>query len=425
MNVVFIGPFGMQPKSTMSRRALPLAKALTNRGHVVTILVPPWDDPLRAGQIWQEAGVRVVNVDLPAGVPLLYQLRLTRTLVIQALALKPDVVHFFKPKAYAGLAHLALWWLRWFKVTAARLVVDADDWEQAWNNQGSYSQAQKRIFAWQEGWGLRHADAVTVASRELKELVGIQRGKKESGIYYAPNGYPTGVAAALDLTAAARQPAGCRAGFGCEPDQAAPDLRRRWQLGQAPVILLYTRFVEFRLDRLVSMVAGVARLLPEARWLIVGRGFQGEEQLLANQLVTAGLVENARFAGWQPVEALPAYFDLADVAVFPCDDTVINRTKCSVKAIDLLAAGLPVVADSVGQNCEYIQNDVSGILVPAEDDAAFAGAVVQLLREPGKRHRLGQAAARRMREVYSWPITDIVDVAHLCCLIQVNVGGPK
>jgi hypothetical protein len=43
MNIVMIGPFGLQPKATMSFRALLMAKALVARGHSATLLIPPWD----------------------------------------------------------------------------------------------------------------------------------------------------------------------------------------------------------------------------------------------------------------------------------------------------------------------------------------------------------------------------------------------
>jgi glycosyltransferase involved in cell wall biosynthesis len=99
---------------------------------------------------------------------------------------------------------------------------------------------------------------------------------------------------------------------------------------------------------------------------------------------------------------LPDYFVACDVAMFPYDDTLINRAKCSVKLIDLLAAGLPVVADAVGQNKEYIAHGETGLLVGPEDDAAFADAIVSLLAGPGLRARLGDAAARRMREYFNW-----------------------
>ncbi|NJN95427.1 MAG: glycosyltransferase family 4 protein, partial [Anaerolineales bacterium] len=188
MKIVFIGPFGLQPKGTISSRALPLAQALATRGHDVTLLIPPWDDPARAGQSWTEGGVQVVNMPLPLRLPLLFHIGLTRTLLIRALALQPDVIHLFKPKAYAGLAHLGLWGLRRWRGASFRLVVDSDDWEQAWNEVNPYSAAQKKLFVWQEKWGLRQADAVTAASRALEKLVVAERRGDATRVFYLPNG---------------------------------------------------------------------------------------------------------------------------------------------------------------------------------------------------------------------------------------------
>ena len=46
-----------------------------------------------------------------------------------------------------------------------------------------------------------------------------------------------------------------------------------------------------------------------------------------------------------------------------------------------------VVADAVGQNCEYIQAGQSGILVPAEDDTAFSQALLGKIFFRSWRHR--------------------------------------
>jgi glycosyltransferase involved in cell wall biosynthesis len=382
MKIVFIGPFGLQPKSTMRVRALFLAKSLAGRGHQVAMVIPPWDDPARSGQTWEEDGIKIINVALPPGIPLLFHLLLTWTLVRQALAWQPEVIHFFKPKAYAGLAHLALWWLRRLSGWSMRLIVDSDDWEQAWNDLLPYSPLHKKFFAWQEGWGLRHADAVTVASRALETLAAGRRVERPPAICYLPNGYWPAQNGG-SLTAGA--------------------VREQWQLGQASTILLYSRLLEFRLERVVTLVRYVAERLPETRWLVVGQGLQGEERRLADRLTQAGLAEFVRFTGWLPYDQAPAYFQAADVAIFPYDDTVMNRTKCSVRLIDLLAAGLPVVADAVGQNKEYIEHDFSGVLTPAEDDTAFGAALVELLQDPERQDRLGQAAAQRMRRRFNWP----------------------
>jgi glycosyltransferase involved in cell wall biosynthesis len=305
------------------------------------------------------------------------------------------VIHFFKPKAYAGLAHFVLWWLRRTRLASerlppgTRLVVDEDDWEQAWNEVEAYSPAQKRVFAWQEQWGPIHADSVVVASRALVDLVegvGVPLGQ----IFYVPNGVRPSLAEQID----GQPPSG----------DSADAVRMLWELDDARVVLLYTRFVEFRLDRIAQILRRVVAQEPRAKLLVVGEGFFGEEADLDEMLTASGLSGHAVFTGWVEAERLPGYFAASDLAIFPYDDTQINRTKCSVKLTDLLAAGLPVVADAVGQNAEYILDGDTGLLVPPEDDTAFADAVLRLLADPALRAQLGAVASRRMREHFSWPI---------------------
>jgi glycosyltransferase involved in cell wall biosynthesis len=374
MRIVMVGPFGLRPKATVSRRALPLAAALARRGHVVSVLVPSWDWPADAGQTGQADGVRLMAIALPPRLPLLSHLLITARLVRQALAQRPDVVHCFKPKGYAGLTALAVWLWQRLCPTRVRLVVDTDDWEGpgGWNEIAPYPRRQKIFFAWQERWGLTHCDAVTVASRTLQSLtwsLGVPLGK----VFYLPNGVTPAPSPALS-------------GGGRE----------------VGVVLLYTRFVEFPVARVVDIFQRVLVQVPEARLLVVGQGLRGEEKQLAALLAERGLTDRVIFAGWVPPSDLPTYFAAADMAIFPCDDTLVNRAKCSVKLTELLAAGVPVVAERVGQNAEYIEHLVSGLLVPPGDSAAFASAVVSVLRDAALRQRLGEAAHRQMQEQFTW-----------------------
>jgi glycosyltransferase involved in cell wall biosynthesis len=320
--------------------------------------------------------VHVENVALPAGVPGWFHWRLTAMLVRRAVALKPDVIHTFKPKAYAGLAHLAL--RRRFQV-----VVDTDDWEGygGWNDLNPYPALLKRFFAWQERWGLTRAAAVTAASRALQTLVWALGGPPER-VFYLPN--------------------------GCIPRLSFP----RSGGGGRPTLLLYTRFFEYDVERLWRIVAGVRARLPDLRLWVVGKGFFAEEEALLALARAAGwrAAEGLSpapdadlvYAGLVPAEALPAHFAQADVALYPFDDTLLNRTKCPVKLLDLLAAGVPIVADAVGQVAESIRHGETGWLIPPGDDAAFIEAVTTLLRDAPLRQSLGEHAVHDARTRFAW-----------------------
>ncbi len=383
MRIVFVGPFAMQPKRTMAVRALPMAKALAARGHEVLILLPPWDRPQDAGKEWVEGTVRVCNVRLPVLLPILYHISLTWRLLRAALRHKPTVIHCFKPKSYAGLTAWAVWQLKRLGLIQARLVVDADDWEGAggWNELERYSWLQKRFFASQEHWGLTHCNALTVASRALETIVW-SLGMPPAKVHYLPNGW--------------------------WPEQNAPpahevtELRERHRIADAPVALLYTRFFEFSTERALAIMQGVLAEIPETRWLVVGKGLFGEEEQLFAQSREQGIAERIVYAGWVPPDQLSAYFALARVAIYPFDDTLINRTKCAVKLIDLLAAGVPVVADNVGQNSEYIEDGVSGLLVTPGDTKAFVAGTVRLLHDPDLASKLAKAAQQRIQGEFTW-----------------------
>ena len=63
--ITMLAPFGIRPKGTLSARMLPLAQALTRRGHCVSIIAPPVQNPQDAGHRDIYAGVPVTHTPLP------------------------------------------------------------------------------------------------------------------------------------------------------------------------------------------------------------------------------------------------------------------------------------------------------------------------------------------------------------------------
>ena len=384
MHILFLGGFALYPKGTMSARALPLAQALARRGHRVTLLLAPWDHPQDAGKLLTLDGVQVVNTPLAPGIPGWWHTVLTSYLLRQTLALQPQVVHAFKPKGFSGLVALALWTLRKFGKFQGRLVIDADDWEgdSGWNLVGGYNPLERAFFSWQERWLLSHADAVTVASCALVERAARLRRGKQS-VYYLPNGATT-----------VRERA---------PERGRV-VRQQLDLGEAPVVLWFTRFIEAPPDRVVGILGQIVRRCPEAKFLVVGAGLRGEEGFFQRSLVRAGLASKVMQTGWVEPENLADYFAAADVAIYPLEDSLVNRAKCPAKLALLLSYGLPVVADAVGQAREYIVHNESGLLVSNGSEETFAATVTRLLQDHPLRQRMAYSAKERMRKIFGWDI---------------------
>ncbi|MFL5802219.1 MAG: glycosyltransferase family 4 protein [Roseiflexaceae bacterium] len=376
LRIIMLAPFGIRPKGTLSARMLPLARALVRRGHSVSIIAPPVHNPQDAGRRELYDGVPVTHTALPTLPSPLGAVQQVAALLRPALAEQPDVLHLFKPKGYSGLAAL----LARAVLPQLPLVVDTDDWEGwgGWNDLQPYPRLARQLFAWQERDLPRRAAAVTVASRTLESQVwgfGVAPGQ----VFYLPNGVDRMESAELRIE-----------------NHFVRDADSQFTL------LLYTRFWELDVRDVVAALLAIVAGCPAARLLVIGRGERGEEQELLRLARRAGVAAAIDYRGWVEPAQIPALLTSADVALAPMDDTLINRARGLAKLLELMAAGLPIVAGRVGQAAEYIEDGHSGLLVPPGDPAALARATLALLADASLRTRLGQGARERVARCYTW-----------------------
>lgn len=372
MRIVMLAPFGIRPKGTLAARMLPLAQALTRRGHEVVIVAPPVHNPEDAATCVVHGDVPVIHTAAPSLPGAATVAQQTLALLRETMQRSPDVVHLFKPKGYSGLAALLLRAIR----PAIPLVVDTDDWEGpgGWNDLLPYPAAAKRLFAWQERDLPRRAAAVTVASRALETLMwslGIQPNR----VFYLPNGIEPSVLNA---------------------QRAMGNVQRA-----TSNLLLYTRFWELDVCEVVAALVGITAHHPGARLIVAGRGERGEEQTLLRLAERAGLSHAIEYRGWLSPEQIPPTLASADVALMPMQDSLINRARGLAKLLELMGAGLPIIASRVGQAAEYLEHGVSGWLVPPGNAGALAEAAIHLLNDADLRQRLS-IGVRRAALRYAW-----------------------
>jgi len=111
-------------------------------------------------------------------------------------------------------------------------------------------------------------------------------------------------------------------------------------------------------------------------------------ETLASQAETLGIGGQVHFLG--AFASLAPIMRATDIVAHP----TLNDGR-SVAVLEAMAWGRPVVASRVGGVAELIEDEVSGLLVPARDPAALAEALQRLLADPALRARLGQAARTR------------------------------
>ncbi|MCW2971467.1 MAG: glycosyl transferase group 1, partial [Solirubrobacterales bacterium] len=72
-----------------------------------------------------------------------------------------------------------------------------------------------------------------------------------------------------------------------------------------------------------------------------------------------------------------------------------------IVGIEALAAGRPAVASATGGIVDWLEDGVSGLLVPPADVPALARALNELLADPGRQSAMGSAGKRAVAERFS------------------------
>ena len=182
-------------------------------------------------------------------------------------------------------------------------------------------------------------------------------------------------------------------GFG----DPLPRAEARARLGipaDVPVFLFFGFIRRYKgLHVLLDAMHEVRRHVPEARLVVAGEFYADEDALRAQ---AAPLGAAVRFdADYIPDDRVALYFSAADAVVQP----YVTATQSGVAQI-AFHFGRPVITTRVGGLAEVVPDGEAGLVVPPEDPAALAGALIRFVEDD-----LGDRLARGVRserERYSW-----------------------
>jgi len=88
-----------------------------------------------------------------------------------------------------------------------------------------------------------------------------------------------------------------------------------------------------------------------------------------------------------------------DIGVMPMPDDPWSRGKCGFKAIQYMAAGIPVVCSAVGANVDIVRDEVDGFCVKRPED--WRARLLELCSSVELRRQMGSRARMRVQEAYS------------------------
>ena len=292
------------------------------------------------------------------------------------LVAEPDVIFVESPPITLFLTAFA--YRRRFP--RALLVFNvADQWIDAMRDFGVIT--NRRVLAGLARYArfcYARADLMTAATCGIVDDLVLRQGVPAAKVLLLPNG--ADAHAAIDDAAVERL-------------LDAHDLRRR-QLAVCIGTHGYIHGMETLLDAAACLTD-----LPDLAVLLVG---DGSEKARLIKLAQARGLTNVRFADPIPPAAVLPLYRRAVVGLSTLRDLPIAAAARPVRAVNAMAAGVPLVYAGTGEGADLVRSAGAGIVTAPGDGEAIAGAIRELLADPATARSMGQRGRAYIERHLTW-----------------------
>jgi L-malate glycosyltransferase len=146
---------------------------------------------------------------------------------------------------------------------------------------------------------------------------------------------------------------------------------------------------------LVRALAKISAAAGNVKLAIIGEELDPEyAKLLRREAQRLNVAGRIVWAGRR--SDMPAVMSALDVCV-----VASFKETLSLVVLESMAAGVPVVATSVGGIPECVVHGETGLLTPPGDSDSLAGTLIKVLGDPDLRREFGEAGRRRVCEHFS------------------------
>jgi 1,4-alpha-glucan branching enzyme len=174
--------------------------------------------------------------------------------------------------------------------------------------------------------------------------------------------------------------------------------RREYALPEEKIVFHVGRIVfEKGIETLIRSVPSVLAHLPEAKFVIAGRG--PELEAMRALVSSMHLEHKVLLLGFVSTEDRNRLFKIADCAVFPS-----LYEPFGIVALEGMAARVPVVVSEVGGLKEVVTHGETGITVYPGDPNSCAWGITHTLQHPEWAAMRVQNAFHQVRTVFNWDV---------------------
>jgi glycosyltransferase involved in cell wall biosynthesis len=148
------------------------------------------------------------------------------------------------------------------------------------------------------------------------------------------------------------------------------------------------------IDILIRSAKIVCREFPRTNFLVAGWLGDDYAKQVQQQAESLGLSGNVKFIGRSP--DIVSILKASDVFCVPSRSEGLSNAL-----LEAMACGRPCVATAIGGNPEVVVEGQTGFLAPSEDPERLAARILDLLRDPELRRRMGENGRERVREHFT------------------------
>lgn len=183
--------------------------------------------------------------------------------------------------------------------------------------------------------------------------------------------------------------------------QPHPNTRTRFGIGPGPVVMFTGSFQPWHgVDLILEGFRQIAATLPEPQMVFVGDG--GLRPELEKKVQAYGLTNRVVFTGRVSHADVVQLLQIADVAAIYHRSEAADIVETPLKLFEYMAASKAIVAPAVPNMQRILTDGVHACLVPPDQPAALAQAVIALLQNAPQRAAFGQAVRQEAITKHSW-----------------------
>lgn len=167
--------------------------------------------------------------------------------------------------------------------------------------------------------------------------------------------------------------------------------RRREGIDGEAKVILYVGRLEYdkQVDIFFEAIPTVISEFPATLFYIAGDG--PLKQKLEEGANRKGFSKNVVFKGFMSNEELPYYYSMTDIVCIPMSGFVIFEASAMQR---------PIVAFDVDWHAEFIEDGVTGLLIPNRDVEKLAEGIISLLKDEKLAMEIAQNARKKFVEKY-------------------------